>query len=174
MLVVRTKHSHMKIVSTLKMAIVLPILFATLFISCSREEDPDMASRNYSFGFNTGAVGDAYVGTHPKTTAMQVTVEELPGNKTKLLVLLTNTLNGKIYNVHFNAATPGGSSLFEASPKYTIAVTGNGITAAGSVVVTEPYNYITGTWKGYAIVHDPEQTFSVTNFKTFLIIDHFN
>jgi hypothetical protein len=174
MLIVRTKPYYMQTALPLKMFIVLPMLFAALFMSCTKEEDPEMASKNYSFGFNTGSVGDAYAGTHPKTTAMQVTVEELPGNKTKLLVLVTNTLNGKIYNVHFNTATPGGSSLFEASPKYTIAVTGNGITGAGSTIVSDPYSYITGTWKGYAIIHDPEQTFSVTNFKTFLVIDHFN
>ena len=174
MLIEATKHSYMKIALPLKMVIVLPIVFSILFIACTKDEEPEMASRNYSFGFNNGALGDAYVGTHPKTTAMQVTVEELPGNKTKLLVLVTNTLNGKIYNVHFNTATPGGSALFEATPKYTIAVTGNGITAAGSTIVSDPYNYIINTWKGYAIVHDPEQTFSVTNFKTFLVIDHFN
>ena len=157
-----------------RIAIVLPLLFTMLLAACEKDDDKKMAAKTYSYTFNTGAIGESYVGTHPKTMASQVTVTEQANGKSKLTVMLTNTLSGKTYNVHLHEAMAGSTPPYNQMPKYIITVTGNGTTAANTVVLSDSFETLTAAFKGFYVVHDPTQTLSTTDFKTFLIVGTYN
>ncbi|UYQ92993.1 hypothetical protein MKQ68_23210 [Chitinophaga horti] len=163
----------MKTNATLKLYLLLTTLFIS-FSACKDKDEAPMGSKAYQYMVNTGKYGAAYVGSHAMTIATEITVEELPAGKSRIVVLLTNTTMGKTYQVNFYTAMEGSAALFEQIPKYTVAVTGNGPLATASTIVSDSFDKITTEWKGYAVVHDPGQTYSATNFATFLIIGKMN
>lgn len=157
-----------------RIIIVLPLLFTVLFGACKKDDDEERATKTYSYTFNVGAIGESYVGTHPKTMASQVTITEQANGKSKLTVMLTNTLSGKTYNVHFHEAMAGSTPPYNQTPRYIITVTGNGSTAINAVVLSDSFETLTAAFKGFYVVHDPTQTLSTTDFKTFLIVGAYN
>lgn len=154
---------------------------SALFSSCSKDDD-DKRNRTFNYAFNTGQVGagTAYQGTHPNNLTASLKLEELDNAQTRVTISLTNTISGQIYSVHAHdaadpATTPNGTPYNEV-PNANVLVqqlNGNGGTVSGSMVSNKSFSELTQTYNGFLVVHDPTQTISTTDLKTYLVVGTF-
>lgn len=152
-----------------------------LFSSCSKDDD-DKRSQTFNYAFNTGQLGagTAYEGTHPKNLTASLKLDELDNAQTRVTITLTNTLSGEVYSVHAHdaadpATTPNGTPYNEV-PNANVLVqqlNGNGGSVSGSMVSNKSFSELTQTYNAFLVVHDPTQTISTTNLKTYLIVGTF-
>jgi hypothetical protein len=165
--------------------LALALIFGTQ--ACKKEEvktqtQADLKTETYTYGFNNGQVvaSAPYNGTHMDNLEATMKVEEMAANETKITVTLSNTVSGKMYNIHAHDAadpmtTPNGTPYNE-SPNtgvFTKMVTGTGGSVSVSQTVAKSFAEITSSYSGFLVVHDPLQAISTVNINTYLIVGAF-
>lgn len=161
---------------------ILSVLFlgAVTMTSCSK--DDEKMSETFSYAFNTGQVGagTAYSGSHPTDYSATMKVEELDDDMSRITVTLNNTVDGQMYMLHAHDAadastTPNGTPYNETpnSAMFVQMVEGNGGTVTATQDVDFSYDYITNTYSGFFVSHDPTQAISTVDLTTYLIVGGF-
>lgn len=164
--------------------VLLAIVFmgAATMTSCSKDDDDDKMSTSFNYAFNTGQVGagTAYSGSHPTNYSATMKVEELSDSKSRISVTLNNTVTGQMYMLHAHdaaaaATTPNGTPYNETpnSAMFVQMATGTGGAVTVSQEVDFSYDYITNTYSGFFVSHDPTQPISTTNIATYLVVGGF-
>lgn len=140
------------------------------------------ASSTYSYDFNTGQlVPDfAYVGTHATDLSASITVDELAGDQTRIIVSINNSINGETYHTHAHdmadpATTPNGTPYLEAPNAGVFAnpIMGNGGTASLAQLSASSYSDITTSYDGFFVIHDPLQAITTTDPTTYVVLGVF-
>lgn len=147
-----------------------------------KQTETSYQSSVFNYAFNTGQlVADfAYDGAHADNLSASITIDELADNKSRVVVQLQNTQDGKMYHTHAHdaadpATTPNGTPYIEApnANVFVSHITGNGGASAKAVISTLSYSELINNYNGFFVVHDPLQTISTTNPKTFVILGLF-
>lgn len=142
----------------------------------------NLSSSTFNYDFNTGQlVADfAYAGSHDSSLGASIRVDELAGNKSRIVVSLTNTMDGETYATHAHdmadpATTPNMTPYIETPNGNVFAgpITGNGGTASRASVSDMSYEMITANYDGFVVVHDPLQAVSTTDPTTYVILGVF-
>lgn len=170
----------------------LLVSLAFLAFSCSKDEDTTptstggttstMSSATYDYEFNNGQVvsSAAYSGSHKDNLSASIKVDETGDNTAKITVTLTNTVDGEMYHIHAHdaadpATTPNGTPYNESpnSDVFTQHVMGNGGSVEVEQNISFSYSYVTSTYDGFFVVHDPLQSISTTDISTYLVVGTF-
>lgn len=139
-------------------------------------------STDFSYDFNTGQLESAfaYSGTHSENLSAWINVTELADNKSRITVMLDNTITGEMYHTHAHDmadsnTTPNGTPYNE-SPNAMVFVDhimGNGASAGKSFVSEMSYMDITTSYDGFFVVHDPLQDINTADPTTYVILGLF-
>ncbi len=150
------------------------------FVSLSACKKPETAT--FSYAFNTGQVDTAYAydGTHASTLAATLTLDEIKKGGTTITFTLSNTMSGQTYNIHAHdaadpATTPNGTP-YDETPNailFSEHIEGTGGSVSVTAETTMSFTELTTTYEGFLVVHDPLQTISTTNPKTYVILGLF-
>lgn len=164
---------------------ILPLMAVFVLTSCKKDEEdpkPQMKSQTFNYAFNTGQVGagTAYDGTHPKNLTASLKLEEQSDGKTKVTLMLMNTIDGNSYHVHSHdaadpATTPNGTPYNE-TPNATVLVglaASSGGNATYSHISEKSFADLTTQYSGFLVVHDPTQAISTTDLTTYLVVGAF-
>ena len=171
--------------NSLKTLIVLPLMAVFVLSSCKKDEEepmPQLQSKTFNYAFNTGQVGagTAYDGSHAKNLTASLKLEEQSNGKTKVTLMLMNTIDGNSYHVHSHdaadpATTPNGTPYNE-TPNATVLVglaASSGGTATYSQMSDMSFSALTTQYSGFLVVHDPTQAISTTDLTTYLVVGAF-
>lgn len=181
----KPKLNTMKTMERMRSAVMVlsvMLLGAVTMTSCDKDDDDDKMSSTFNYAFNTGQVGagTAYSGSHPTDYSASMMVEELDDDKSRISVTLNNTVDGQMYMLHAHdaadpATTPNGTPYNETpnSAVFVQMIEGNGASVTATQEVNFSYEYITETYSGFFVSHDPTQAISTVDLTTYLIVGGF-
>ena len=149
----------------------------------ARAQTPSgLESNTFSYDFNTGQIDPSlsYMGTHPSNLSGSIRIQELGDDRSRVSVMLNNTLNNEMYMVHSHdkadpASTPNGTP-YQEKPNSDVLVSsimGNGGMAMTSQLSTMSLDDLKNTYEGFFVVHDPLQAMSTTDPTTYVILGNF-
>lgn len=151
--------------------------------SFARSQTPtNYKSSTFNYSFNEGQISPdfAYSGTHEKSLAATIFVQELAGNQSRITVHLSNTMDGETYHTHAHDAadsttTPNGTPYIESpnSEVFAAPIESSGNSGTQARISSKSYDEITTSYQGFFVVHDPLQTISTTDPSTFVILGSF-
>lgn len=139
-------------------------------------------SKTYSYDFNTGQVAPslAYSGSHSDDLMAQLMVEELAGDRSRVSVVLMNTMNGETYPTHAHdkadpSSTPNNTPYDETpnADVFVQMIQGNGGEAKGSQISSKSFTEITSSYEAFFVVHDPLQAVNTADPTTYVILNNF-
>lgn len=141
----------------------------------------EFRTSTFDYNFNTGQlVSDfAYSGDHNEVVA-SIRVDELADNQSRIVVSITNTIEGEMYHTHAHdmadpTSTPNGTPYIESpnAQLYAAPLLGNGGTARLANISTMDYDAITTGYDGFLVVHDPLQAITTVDPTTYIILGVF-
>ena len=151
--------------------------------SFAREQTrPSYMEADFSYDFNSGQLvpAFAYSGMHSNTLNASITVSELAGNKSRITVMLDNTIDGETYPTHAHdmadpSTTTNGTPYNETPNSMVFAggIQGNGSTAGRAMISELSYTEITSNYDGFFVVHDPLQAVNTADPTTYVILGVF-
>ena len=139
-------------------------------------------SSSYNYNFNTGQIdpGFAYSGSHNSNLTATIKVQEIAGGKSRVSVMVMNTMSGEDYMVHaHDKADPNSTpnnTPYNETPNANVMVqvaSGNGGTVNVSQVSTMSHDDITGSYEAFFVIHDPLQPIDTTDPTTYVVLGNF-
>lgn len=140
------------------------------------------SSTTFDYDFNTGQlVPDfAYAGNHATNLGASIRVDELAGNKSRVVISIMNTMDGETYATHAHdmadPATTPNMTPYNETPNSNVfagAIMGNGGTASRGSVSDMSFEMITSSYDGFLVVHDPLQAITTVDPTTYIILGVF-
>ncbi|MGH1334937.1 MAG: hypothetical protein ACRBFS_02340 [Aureispira sp.] len=173
----------MKIKNLIINALFLMVLL-TAFTSCEKEEPAvELATKTYTYDFNTGQAAAAYAyntttGTHPTTFKAELTLNEMEGDETKITVKLTNPEAGQTYMVHAHDkadpnTTTNGTPYMETPNAAVFAMPITAAEGEKSFTSNMSFEKLTTEYEGFFVIHDPLQAINTADPTTYVILGDF-
>ncbi len=149
----------------------------------ARAQTPSgLGTQVFNYDFNTGQIAAAfsYSGSHPSDLSATIRIQALGDDRSRVTVMLDNTLNNEEYNVHAHdkadpATTPNGTP-YDEKPNSDVLVSrinGNGGMAMTSQLSTMSLSDLSTTYEAFFVVHDPLQPMSTVDPTTYVILGNF-
>ena len=148
----------------------------------ARERDSSLERALFKYGFNNGQVVEeyAYTGTHPSNLDAEIQLDELANGKSRVSVRINNTRDGQLYHTHVHdvadaASTPNGTPYTEVpnADIFAATITGNGGMTSFTNISDASFRFLTKTYDGFFVVHDPFQDLSTADPTTFVMLGVF-
>lgn len=139
-------------------------------------------SAEFNYDFNMGQLNQAfsYSGMHSQDLSARIIVDELADNKSRITVMIDNTMDGELYRTHAHdmadpSSTPNGTPYIETPNSMVFAggIMGNGTIAGRSSISNMSFEQITMNYDGFFVVHDPLQDLSTTDPTTYVVLGVF-
>ena len=156
--------------------------YVVLGVFAREQTASGLMSMEFSYDFNTGQIDPSlsYSGNHPGDLSGMIRIQELADDRSRVSVMLDNTLNGEMYPVHAHdkadpSTTPNGTPYNEAPNSDVLVqmISGNGGKAMVSQISTMSLNDLTNTYEAFFVVHDPLQPMTTLDPTTYVILGNF-